>query len=326
MNRSFQPTARWELLELRANLMKRTRAFFDNAGFLEVETPALSADTVVDLHLDPVPVTLADDPAQPDIGRGVWLQTSPEFCMKRILAAHPRPIYQICKAFRLAESGPAHNPEFTIVEWYFPNADDMRGRQLLSQLCEHVLGAPPAEEVTYRAAFQKALGIDPHTATAIELANVAQKESGLRCLKQLDRDGWLDVLLTHCVQPHLGTARPTILFDYPASQAALAKTRKDEDGAEIAARYELFVNGVELANGYDELLDAEELRLRIKSTNALRAAAGKPKLPEVNQLLAAMEAGLPPSTGCALGFDRLVMVAAGADHIAEVIPFPIDLA
>ncbi|MDA7979691.1 MAG: EF-P lysine aminoacylase EpmA [Pirellulales bacterium] len=326
MSDSFQPTATWKVLKRRAELLQCVREFFVDLDFLEVETPLLSADTVVDRHLDPVPVTLAMDSARPNSGRRMWLQTSPEFCMKRMLAVHQRPIFQVCKAFRLGESGPLHNPEFTMVEWYRPGDDDVAGRELLSALCQRVLGCAPAEEVSYRDAFLRFFSVDPHEAHIEQLAGIARDIPALRDFVAADRDAWLDALFVERIQPRLGEDRPSILYDYPASQAALARTNTCANGREVALRFELFVNGIELANGYDELLDANVLRERMRMTNAQRVADGKPKLPDDNKLLSALESGLPSCSGCALGFDRLVMVATGAKRIEEVIPFPLPRA
>ena len=320
----FRPTASLANLRLRADLLLKTREFFGTRGFLEVETPLLSADTVAERHLDPIPVTLDDDPRRPDVGRTMWLQTSPEFGMKRLLAAGAGAIYQITRAFRNAEIGPLHNPEFTMVEWYRVGDGMTEGMLLLSDLCESLLGHGPAERVSYADAFQRSIGIDPHRATPSELQAAAQRH-GISAPSSLDdRDSWLDLLFVDRIQGTLGYSRPTILFDYPASQAVLAQVRDGDPP--VAERFELIVDGMELANGYHELLDAAVLRERISAANAQRAADGKPPLPSENRLLAAMEAGLPPCTGVALGFDRLVMIAAGAKSLAEVIAFPIDRA
>jgi len=314
----FRPTAPWKNLRLRAELLAGLREFFHGRGFLEVETPLLSADTVVDRHLDPFPVDV------PHRRKPMWLQTSPEFCMKRLLAAGGQAIYQVTRAFRSGEQGPLHNPEFTMVEWYRAGDDMAAGMRLLSDLCEAMLGRGPAEEVSYRAAFQRHAGLDPHTietaalVAAVRAAGIAAPES----LPADDRDGWLDLLLVHRVQPHLGIECPLILYDYPPSQAALARVRREDPP--VAERFELYASGVELANGYHELLDAAALRRRNAENNALRRCDGKPPLPEESRLLAAMEAGLPASTGVALGFDRLVMLAAGARSLAEVMAFPFD--
>jgi lysyl-tRNA synthetase class 2 len=321
----FRPSASLENLRLRADLLRKTREFFDARGFLEVETPLLSADTVVDRHLDPIPVILADDPRRPDVGRRLWLQTSPEFCMKRLLAAGAQAIYQITRAFRNGEIGPLHNPEFTMVEWYRPGDGMTEGMQLLSDLCECLLDRGAAERLSFADAFQRSFYIDPHRATAIELQAVAERY-GVSSPATLgdDRDGWLDLLFVERVQANLGRPRPTILFEYPASQAALAQLRDGDPP--VAERFELIVDGIELANGYHELLDPAVLRERIAAANAQRAADGKLQLPSKNRLLAAMQSGLPPCAGVALGFDRLVMIAAGAKSLAEVMPFPIDRA
>jgi lysyl-tRNA synthetase class 2 len=321
----FTPTAAWQNLRLRADLLRRLRDFFDQRGFLEVETPILSADTVVDRHLDPFSFAVGTG----DNTRTLWLQTSPEFAMKRLLAAGAEAIYQIAHVFRQDEQGPLHNPEFTLVEWYRVGDDLAAGMQLTSDLCEALLGRGSAELLSYAAAFERHVGLDPHTAD-IDVLIAAARDCGSppQSLAKEDRDGWLDWLLTERVQARLGVDRPVLLYDFPASQAALARVRPHPEGSRppLAERFELYVSGWELANGYHELLDADELRRRNARTNELRRADGKPSLPEQSRLLAAMEHGLPPSVGCALGFDRLVMLAAGARSIDEVIAFPWDRA
>jgi len=314
------------VLRLRAALLRRVREFFDSRGFLEVETPILSADVVVDRHLDPMSTVLAADPRLPDRGQQLYLQTSPEFAMKRLMAAGGKAIYQVTRAFRNGEAGRLHNPEFTIVEWYRAGDDMQAGMQLLSELAAALLNRPPAELLSYRDAFQRHAGIDPRTRSAAELSAAAQLHaiSVPPGLSLRDRDAWLDLLLIELVEPHLGHERPTILFDYPASQAALARVRPEDPA--IAERFELYVQGIELANGYHELLSADVLRRRNSENNARRISDGKPPLPEDSRLLAAMEAGLPDCAGVALGFDRVVMLAAGASSIGEVMAFPIELA
>lgn len=318
MNRDdFRPTADWVALRLRADLLRRVRVFFDERGFLEVETPILSNDTVVDRHLDPFAV---------QVGQATcWLQTSPEFAMKRLLAAGAQAIYQVTKAFRQEELGPLHNPEFTIVEWYRTGDGLQQGIDLLDQLSQVLLERGSAQRLTYREAFLTHAGIDPLTAPIPALQTTAAKTGTPPVsFRSDDRDGWLDWILVEQVQPHLGQGRPAIVYDYPASQSALAKVR-DEDPP-VAERFELFVAGVELANGYHELTDPEVLRQRNAQNNAARIADGKQPLPEESRLLAAMNAGLPQAAGVALGFDRLVMLAAGAQQLDQVIPFPFDRA
>jgi lysyl-tRNA synthetase class 2 len=255
----------------------------------------------------------------------MWLQTSPEFAMKRLLAAGGQALYQVTRAFRGGETGPLHNPEFTIVEWYRRGDTMAAGIQTLSELCAELLNLSPAEAISYRQAFETHASVDPHHATTDDL-RAAARRLGIAVADSFDgadRDNWLNLLLAEIVQPRLGLERPAILYDYPASQAALAQVRGDPA---VAERFELFVRGVELANGYHELLDADVLRQRTNLTNRQRAAEGRPALPESSRLLAAMEHGLPDCTGVALGFDRVVMLAAGAASVADVMAFPIDRA
>jgi lysyl-tRNA synthetase class 2 len=320
----FRPTASWENLRLRAELLRRLREFFARHEFLEVETPILSADTVVDRHLDPF---LTEMPCGPEgAPRRLWLQTSPEFAMKRLLAAGGRAIYQVTRVFRLGEQGPLHNPEFTMVEWYRAGDGMDEGMQLTSDLCDALLQHGPAQRVSYAEAFKRHVGLDPHTAEAEALVSAAERCGVVppAALASEDRDGWLDLLLAERVGPHLGHQRPVLLYDYPVGQAALAKVRAEEPP--VAERFELFVLGIELANGYHELLDPAELLRRSVEANARRRADGKSTLPERSRLLAAMEAGLPDAVGVSLGFDRLVMLAAGAKSLSEVMAFPFDRA
>lgn len=307
-------------------MLQRLRAFFHNRGFLEVETPLLSADTVIDRHLDPLPVTLFDAPSDPAVGRTMWLQTSPEFAMKRLLAAGATAIYQITRSFRGGERGTLHNPEFTIVEWYRVGDAMDEGMLLLAQLSEEMLGAGSTERLTYRDAFLAHVGVDPHTATCEQLADSARKHKlqAPAGLASDDRDAWLDLLLVELVEPHLGKRAPTILYDYPASQAALAHVRGDDPP--VAERFELYVRGIELANGYHELLDSEEFRQRNRMANRQRADEGKSTLPEESRLLSAMQHGLPACTGVALGFDRLVMLATGVPDISKAMAFSVERA
>ena len=319
----FHPTASWPNLRLRAGLLRQLREFFHERGFLEVETPILSADTVVDRHLDPFSLSVPSPGGKPTT---FWLQTSPEFAMKRLLAAGAEAIYQVSRVFRQEEQGTLHNPEFTLVEWYRTEDNFRAGMQLASDLCETLLGRGPAELLSYAEAFRRYAGFDPH-ATSLEALIAAARQCDSpppESMAKDDRDGWLDWLLTERVQSHLGVERPVLLYDFPASQAALAQIRPGDPP--LAERFELYVSGWELANGYHELLDAAELRRRNAQSNELRRRDGKMPLPEESRLLAAMEHGLPPTVGCALGFDRLVMLAAGAGSISEVIAFPWDRA
>lgn len=305
-------------------MLRRLREFFFARGFLEVETPILSSDTVVDRHLDPFYAEISQAPGKP--ARRLWLQTSPEFAMKRLLAAGAKAIYQISRVFRQGEQGPLHNPEFTMVEWYRAGDGMAEGMQFTSDLAQEMLGRGPARQISFRQAFLEHAGIDPFSADTAALIKTVRGQ-GIRPPDSLsgdDRDGWLDLILVERVQPHLGLDHPEILYDFPASQAALSRIRDGDPP--VAERFELYVSGMELANGYHELLDAEELLRRNRENNHLRAAEGKPVLPEKSRLLTAMRSGLPPAVGVALGFDRLVMLLAGAKNISEVIAFPFDRA
>ncbi len=323
---SALPSADWPTLKRRAALLNGLRDFFHKRGFVEVETPALSADVAVDRHLDAFSSILADDPRRPQEGRRLWLQTSPEFHMKRLLAAGADAIFQVAKAFRNGERGPLHNPEFTLVEWY-RRGDDMRAAMaLLADLAQQMLATGPATLVSYRQAFQRHASVDPFQASIAELRQAAASRgvSIPRGFETADHDAWLDLLLVELVQPNLGLSAPAIVYDFPSSQAALSRVRPGDPP--VAERFELFVRGVELANGYHELLDADELRRRIAEANRQREADGKPALPESNRLLEAMDHGLPACAGVALGFDRLAMLAFEASSLDAVMAFPIDRA
>ena len=245
--------------------------------------------------------------------------------MKRLLAAGAEAIYQITRAFRAGECGALHNPEFTIVEWYRAGDDYEQGMQLLGELTSAMLGRGDAERLSYASAFEQFAGVNPLHADLAEIRQVAERRAvTFPNMDSADRDDWLDLLLVQLVQPYLGVDRPEILYDYPASQAALARVR--DETPPVAERFELYVDGIELANGYHELLDAEELRLRNTEANRKRVSDGKQTLPEECRLIAAMQHGLPACTGVALGFDRLAMIAARESEISKVIAFPLDRA
>ena len=324
----MHPSASLEMLRRRADLLHRLRLFFHQRGYWEAETPALSADTVVDRHLDPLSVTVFEDPQHPEQGRRMWLQTSPEFAMKRLLAAGAEAIFQVARVFRGGrERGRLHNPEFTLLEWYRVGQTFAESMQFLAELAEAFLPTgEPTEFLTYRQAFLNYLHIDPHQASAEQLREVAlQYEIAFpESLSLEDRDSWLELLLGEKIEPHLGAQRPLILSHYPASQAALARVSSDDPNT--AERFELYFRGVELANGYHELLDPRVLRERNALTNRQRIEDGKSALPEESYLLEAMERGLPACCGVALGVDRLAMLALGAETIDEVLAFALERA
>ncbi len=325
---AWHPGADLATLRLRAELLARIRAFFAARGVLEAETPVLSAAAITDPHLASFG-TLYSGPG-PLYGRTLYLHTSPEFPMKRLLAAGSGCIYQIARVFRDGEAGRRHNPEFTLLEWYRVGFDHHRlmgeVAELVSELLAGKLALAEPERLSYRELFQRHLGLDPHRTSAPALAACAERQNVPIPLGMPadDPDPWLDLLLTHCIEPELGPGRLTFVYDYPASQAALARLRPGDPP--VGERFELYVNGVELANGFHELGDAEEQRRRFERENAVRQASGLPVMAVDEHLLAALGTGLPDCAGVALGFDRLAMLAAGKKSLAEVLAFPLDRA
>ncbi len=317
----WRPSAALPTLQLRARLLRQIRAFFEARAVLEVETPALSRAATPDPHIESFVTRDALS------GAPRYLHTSPEFPMKRLLAAGSGAIYQLGKVFRQGEAGRRHNPEFTLLEWYRPGFDHRRLMQeveeLLRSLLEPYLPLGPGVYLSYRQAFLEHVGIDPLTAGAAELAaRAAALGIDVAGLARDDPDPWRDLLLTQVVEPALPRDCPVFLYDYPASQAALARVRPGKEGEPpVAERFELYLNGLELANGFHELADAAEQRRRFEQDNAARQRAGLPVVPLDEAFLAALEAGLPDCAGVALGVDRLVMLAAGLSDIREVLAF-----
>ena len=325
----WRPSAALDILKLRARLLERTRAFFFTRGVLEVETPVLSGAATTDPALASF-ATRYTGPRFPQ-GQTLYLHTSPEFPMKRLLAAGSGSIYQICKVFRDGEAGRRHNPEFTLLEWYRVGFDHHRlmdeAGELVMELLVPSLSLQPPERLTYRVAFQRHAGLDPFAASP-EAFGQAARTHGINVSPEMvsenNPDPWRDLLLTHVVEPKLGQGRLTFIYDYPASQAALARIHPGNPP--VAARFELYLNGIELANGFHELADADEQRTRFERQLHAREAAGLPAVPLDERLLAALAHGLPDCAGVALGFDRLVMLAADAGSIEEVLAFPIERA
>lgn len=250
--------------------------------------------------------------------------------MKRLLAAGSGCIYQIARVFRDGEAGRRHNPEFTLLEWYRVGFDHHRLMDEVTELVTALLAgrlplAQP-ERLSYRELFQRHLDLNPHRASVAELAARAETQGvSIPPGMPTDRtDPWLDLLLTHYIEPRLGAGRLTFVYDYPASQAALARLGPGDPP--VGERFELYVNGVELANGFHELGNAAEQRRRFEAENATRRGLGWPLMPVDENLLAALAAGLPDCAGVALGFDRLVMLAAGKTTLAEVLAFPFERA
>ena len=329
MAKNFLPTASLERLQQRANVLKKIRAFFDRRNFIEVETPLLSHDIVVDRYIEPISVSAREvmgaEQSPFDEDPRLWLQTSPEFGMKRLLAAGAESIYQISKAFRSGERGRFHNPEFTMLEWYRVGDDLKKGMGLLAEFVKEVLNQNPVEQLTYQQVFEQSVGIDPHTISVAELRGKCRSqgiETAAFESEDHNRDFWLNLMLTHVIEKTLGVDKPIIVYDWPASQSALAVVRQGE--TPVAERFELYIAGMEIANGYHELLDAVELSQRNCVNNQLRIKDGNRVLPEESKLIEAMLHGLPPCSGVALGVDRLVMLATETTSISDVISFPIE--
>ena len=319
VNDSWRPAASLDALRRRAAMLARAREFFAERGVLEVETPILSTAAVSDPQIESLTTQVKGVEAR------LYMNTSPEYAMKRLLAAGSGDIYQIGKAFRDAEHGRWHNPEFTLLEWYRLGFDDddlmtevetLLGRLLLPQ---RILA--PAQRLSYAAALQLHAGVDAHGASEAELTAAAQRH-GVACGAQLDRDAKLDLLMGLVVGPRLGLEGPCFIYDYPASQAALARLKPGLPA--VAARFELYLGGLEIANGFHELANPEEQRRRFTQDLSVRGARGQTQPPLDEHLIAALRAGMPDCAGVALGFDRLVAIALDASRLADAMAFTID--
>lgn len=309
----WRPTATRRALEARATFLRRTRAFFDARGVLEVETPYLSDAAPTDPHIASVGATVD--------GERRYLHTSPEFPMKRLLAAGIGDCWQWCRVFRDGERGALHHPEFTLLEWYRVGFDDAALMRELDELVRGLFdgfrGLGATTRVAYADAFHASLGVPVDAGTdelrrALDAASVAAPDDA-------DRAALVDLAAGAVMVPELGRGGPCFVTDFPADQAALARLRGEPP---VAARFELVIDGIEVANGYHELTDAVEQRRRFDADNAVRARAGRPVMPVDERLLAALGHGLPGCAGVAVGMDRLLMLALGATDIAEVLAFP----
>ncbi len=311
----WQPAAPLTAARKRADMLADIRRFFQQRNVLEVETPLLSRAAVSNPALASLQTTIGGQPH--------YLHTSPEFAMKRLLAAGWGDIYQICKVFRDGERGRRHNPEFTMLEWYRVGWNDRQLQDEVIELLQTLAGEPLGiERLTYADAFRDTLGIDPLRATPRTLAQLARQRR-LAPDAHLPRDAWLDLLFSTKVAPSFPANRLTLITHYPASQAALARLHPD---GHTAARFELFWGDLELANGYHELANPTEQRQRFQQDLQRRQAEGLPPTPLDQRFLAALDAGLPDCAGVALGLDRLLMKLLGVDAIEAVLAFPLDRA
>nr|WP_290820338.1 EF-P lysine aminoacylase EpmA [Halomonas sp.] len=317
---AWRPTAELETLRARAALLSEVRAFFAERGVLEVETPVLGQAGSTDVYLASLSTRAHTDKGR----RRLWLQTSPEFHMKRLLAAGSGPIFQLARSFRNGEVGGRHNIEFCMLEWYRPGFTLNQLIDETTTLVRQLTGqALPVRCYRYRELFYHYLALDPFAERLSSLRELAEHHAGMppATMAEEPREVCLDMLMSARIEPHLGDQQLTAVVEYPASQAALAKRHQDAHGDWVASRFELYLNGVELANGYDELTDADEQRQRFEADNAQRLALGLEEVDIDERLLQAMAHGLPEGAGVALGMDRLVQQVLGKPRLEDVISF-----
>lgn len=308
----WHPSASLSVIQQRALIYQRIRQFFADHQVLELDVPILSVYATVDPFIDSVTAQV--------MGHDAYLQTSPEFFMKRFLAAYPQDIYYLGKAFRQDENGPRHRPEFTILEWYRVGWDEQRLMAEVQHLIQSCCPELAAQTISYKGLFQQYLSLNPHTATVAELSACAKAHIDTDFTSD-DKNPWLDLLFTHCIEPELPKGLVSI-YDYPASQAALAQVIENEEGVFVAKRFEVYCNGLELANGYCELTDGDEQERRFKADVQYRQAQGLADYPYDQALVDTLKVGqFPACAGVALGMDRLLMCISGKTDIADVLCF-----
>ncbi len=323
MSQHWQPTASSENIRARAALLQQIRQFFAKRQVLEVETPVLSQGTVTDIHLSAFSTQF--EHASDGKVKTLYLQTSPEYAMKRLLCAQVGACYQISKAFRHEAEGRWHNPEFTMLEWYRPDFDHHQLMDEINDLLQLTLHTMVAERKTYQEVFLERLNLDPLTISEGELKAALQTHSiDVHGEQPLDRDAMLQLLFSFKIEPVIGQDAPCFIYNFPASQAALAKL--SENDPRVADRFEVYFKGVELANGFNELSDAKEQRERFSRDVSQRKALNLALVDHDERFLQALEHGLPQCAGVALGIDRLLMLKTQATHIEQVITFPISRA
>lgn len=316
---NWQPNASLEALRFRAEIIAKIRDFFAQRNVLEVETPLLGYSTATDPYLTSFVTQFCDS----NSSQSLFLQTSPEFPMKRLLAAGSGAIFQICKAFRNGEVSKRHNPEFTILEWYRPGFDHHSLMDEMDDLLIAILQCEHADRMSYQQLFEQYVNINPHHCDESQLLD-SLKQNNIEIsdtTKQLDKDGLLDLLLSHLIEPNLGLEKPIFIYDYPVSQAALARIREDE--FPVGERFEVYFKGLELANGYHELSDPKEQYQRFLADNATRSSLSLQNIPIDDKFLSALET-FPQCAGVALGVDRLIMLAMQTIFIQDVISFAFE--
>jgi len=322
MTTKWQPTASLEMLKTKARLLSKLRAFFDEKDILEVQTPLLSQAGNTEPTIESFVVQQKNKKA--------YLNTSPEFAMKRLLAAGYGSIYQISPAFRQEEQSKRHNSEFTLLEWYRIGFDHHALMREVDELIYFVatdyIKLAPSQHYTYQDAMIKFADIDPFDTTVTEL-KAATLTAGIEVigLDEVSLDAWLDLLMCEVVEKNLPLNCPVFIYDYPSSQAALSKIRKGEYH-DVAERFELYINGMELANGFHELSDAAEQEQRFHKDQELRKKNNQQSIPTDKHLIEAIKEGLPECAGVALGLERLLMVLTETESINDVLAFPFDRA
>lgn len=320
---NWTPSASHALLRERAALYQYIRQFFADRDVLEVDTPLLASTTVTDPSIESLSLLINK--------RSFYLQTSPEYAMKRLLAAGSGSIYQICKAFRSDEIGRLHHPEFTMLEWYRLGFDHHQLMDEIQTLLQAVLNVTQVKKISYETIFRDYLSINPLEASLSTLKKCCllqdirfKPEDEVEGDATMDRDAYLQLLFSYVIEPRLAANTLYFIYDYPVQQAALARLVKRQDGVMTASRFEVYFNGIELANGFHELSDSIEQRARFEINLAKRKSIGSPPIPIDECLLAALAHGLPDCAGVALGLDRLLMLKCGRNDIADVLTFSFD--
>ncbi|TYK66967.1 elongation factor P--(R)-beta-lysine ligase [Colwellia echini] len=324
---NWKTSMSWQNAQKRAEVISTVREFFADRHVLEVETPALSQGTITDVHLDALSCQynfLADSSDQHS--DTLFLQTSPEFHMKRLLASGYGCIYQIAKAFRHEEAGRHHNPEFTMLEWYRIGFNQFDLMSEVSELLKGVLGCNEPLFTSYQDVFINTVSVDPLTASFDELSDVLSAHNKLDdwLVESKDADLLLQFIFTELIEPTFGIEQPQFIYNFPIAQASLAKVSTQD--SRVAERFECYYQGIELANGFNELTDADEQLKRFAADNQKRLTQGLEQRPIDNNFIAALQHGLPQCSGVALGIDRLIMLALGEKHISTVQSFTIDIA
>ena len=319
----WQSEASLQTLKQRAKLMRQIRQFFEQRDVLEVDTPVLSRRGVTDPHLENLTTSLTAGPDGKPLT--LALQTSPEYAMKRLLAQHRTSIYQLSHVFRDDEIGRHHNPEFCLLEWYRVGFRMQELMDEVNELLRYTANAPTMTVLTYQQVFLQYTNCDPLSSegvTAVRQQLIDREDTHDWMLRETDPDTILQVAFNLLIEPRLPAATPVAVTHFPKTQAALARVCPQD--SRVALRFEVYFGGIELANGYDELTDANEQQQRFDADNAKRRQMGRDEKQVDERLVAALQAGMPPCSGVALGFDRLLMLAIDAPQIARVQPFSIN--